>query len=143
MPLLTGREDWKELIMLIPKFWEQANYGGEDRDGKHVAFSVWGWSCESAADAKELAAERAKRAFDWWVNGSQRREAYDYLDQPLREEIVETIGSDDDQTAVITRNRYGALVLNMHRFVSWMLIFRGAVIGVFRCAEDDVFETTA
>ncbi|MGA2070902.1 MAG: hypothetical protein ABSG97_06095 [Sedimentisphaerales bacterium] len=98
--------------MLIPKFWEQANYGGEDRDGRHVAFSVWGWSCESAADAKELASERAKRAFDWWVNGGQRRAEYDYLDQPLREEIVETIGSDGDQTAVITRNRYGALVLN-------------------------------
>ena len=98
--------------MLIPKFWENANYGGKDKNGKHVAFSVWGWSCESAADAKELATERAKRAFDWWVNGGQRREAYDYLDQPLREEIIETIGSDGDQTAVITRNRYGALVLN-------------------------------
>jgi hypothetical protein len=98
--------------MLIPKFWEQANYGGRDKEGKDVAFSVWGWSCESAADAKELATERAKRAFDWWVNGGQRRDAYDYLDQPLREEIVDTLRCGDEETAVITRNRYGALVLN-------------------------------
>ncbi len=98
--------------MLIPKFWEQANYGGRDKDGRDVLFSVWGWSCDSAADAKKLASERAKRAFDWWVNGAHRRVEYDYLDQPLREEIVETIGADANQTAVITRNRYGALVLN-------------------------------
>ncbi len=98
--------------MLIPKFWENANYQGRDHDGKDVAFSVWGWSCQSAADAKTMAVQRAKQAFDWWVNGGQRRSEYDYLDQPLREEIVEAIESDSEQVAVITRNRYGALVLN-------------------------------
>ena len=91
---------------------QDADYSGEDRKGKHVTFSVWGWSCESAAGAKEAAAARAKRAFDWWVNGGERRDAYDYLDQPLREEIVDTVRCGGEETAVITRNRYGALVLN-------------------------------
>jgi hypothetical protein len=98
--------------MLIPKYWEQANYAGQDSKGKHITFNVWGWSSESAADAKQKAAKRAKQALEWWINGGRRRDDYDYLDQPLREEIVETIGDEGDQIAVITRNRYGALVLN-------------------------------
>jgi hypothetical protein len=47
-----SRINWKEHTMLIPKFWERANYAGQDRVGRHIAFNVWGWSNESAADAK-------------------------------------------------------------------------------------------
>jgi hypothetical protein len=41
-----------------------------------------------------------------------RPDAYDYHEHPLREEIVDTLRRDDETVAVITRNRYGALVLN-------------------------------
>ena len=98
--------------MLIPKFWERANYSGRDRVGRHIAFNVWGWSNESAADAKTKATRRVKQVFEKCANEEKLRNDYDYLDQPLREEIVETIADDGDQTVVITRNRYGALVLN-------------------------------
>jgi hypothetical protein len=98
--------------MLIPKFWERSNYEGRDRVGRHIAFNVWGWSNESATNAKTKATQRVKQVFERRVNGGERRNDYDYLDQPLREEIVETITDDGDQTVVITRNRYGALVLN-------------------------------
>lgn len=39
-------------------------------------------------------------------------ELYDYLSGPLREEVVEELVFDDQVEAVITRNNYGALVLN-------------------------------
>jgi hypothetical protein len=98
--------------MRIPKYWENACYEGADRKGKRIVFCVWGWSFENAAKAKTAAALRAKQAFDWWISGGQRRQEYDYLDQPLREEIVDTVRHAAKETAVITRNRYGSLVLN-------------------------------
>jgi hypothetical protein len=83
--------------MLIPKFRERANYEGRDREGRRIAFNVWGLSNESATDAKTKATQRVKQVFERWVNGRERRNDYDYLDQPLREEIVETIADNGDE----------------------------------------------
>lgn len=58
-----------------------------------------------------LARRRLADACTRIASGSLRDEAYFYGKAPLREEIIRSVGQD----AVVTRNRYGALVLNTAR----------------------------
>ena len=97
--------------MRIPKHWTKGSYTGRDDDGAESTFSAWGWSLDSLAAAQEDAVARAKRIFDYLVHG-QQLDAYEYADRPMREEIVQTLRDGDRDIAVITRNGYGALVLN-------------------------------
>ena len=97
--------------MRIPPYWSKGTYTGADRNGREDTFSAWGWSFDSVAEAESDAAARAKRVFERIANGV-KPDTYDYSDRPLREEILERLGRNGDEIAVITRNRYGALVLN-------------------------------
>lgn len=97
--------------MRIPRYWTKASHTGTDRKGKELSCSAWGWSLDSLAAAKEDALSRARRVFDALTSG-RRPDTYEYADRPMREEIVETLGHGGKEIAVITRNRYGALVLN-------------------------------
>jgi hypothetical protein len=49
--------------------------------------------------------------------GDEFPSRYAYGDRPMREEIVETIGARGDGAAIVTRNRYGSLVLNTARLL--------------------------
>lgn len=97
--------------MRIPRHWTKGLYTGQDTDGKECTFSAWGWSLDSVAAAKEDAVARAKRIFDYLVNG-KRLDTYEYADVPMREEIVQTLQEGGKDIAIVTRNSYGALVLN-------------------------------
>jgi len=97
--------------MRIPKYWTQASHTGNDSQGKELTFSAYGWSFENMDDARGNAVSRARRIFDRLVNGA-RPDEYDYLDRPLREEITDTVQHGGNVIAHVTRNRYGALVLN-------------------------------
>lgn len=100
--------------MRIPQFWVKESRTGKDIRGKVWTGSAWGWSFKSLSEAQQKAAERASRALERLSSGS-RPERYGYLEAPLREEIIETLGSEREPVAVVTRNRYGALVLNAAR----------------------------
>ena len=97
--------------MRIPPYWSKGTHTGTDRNGREQTFWAWGWSFNSMAEAENDAVARAKRVFDRITSGA-KPDSYDYIDQPLREEILDTLRAGDDEIAVITRNRYGALVLN-------------------------------
>ena len=97
--------------MKIPPYWAKETYEGEDGKGRGRFATGLGWSFESFEKAKTEARERARRVFELIVNG-EKPGMYGYLDRPIREEIVETISQDGEEVAVITRNSYGALVLN-------------------------------
>jgi len=97
--------------MRIPRHWTKASYTGRNLEGKEVTFTAWGWSFNGPAAAADEARSRAQRIFDCIINGRQPS-SYEYADRPLREEIVETMGDNGKDLAIITRNRYGALVLN-------------------------------
>ena len=97
--------------MRIPEHWTKASYTGRNLEGKELTYTAWGWSFYGLASAQDEARSRARRIFDCLVNGRQPS-AYEYSDRPLREEIVHTLRQDDKDIAIITRNRYGALVLN-------------------------------
>ena len=100
--------------MRIPPYWSKGTYTRLGRDGNEEHFSAYGWSFESLQAAREDARTRARRVAERIDNGTVPDE-YEYLEHPLREEICQTL--DDGEggeypIAVITRNRYGALVLN-------------------------------
>ena len=99
--------------MQIPRHWARANGATEDPSGKRYALSIWGWSASSKAEAAQVAERRLVEARARIANGAPLHEAYFYGKAPLREEIVRAVGGDG--SAVVTRNRYGALVLNAAR----------------------------
>jgi len=87
--------------MQFPKFWARSS--GE--------YSCWGWSDQSAEDAKRLAQSRSiKMAAAIKAGGARNKVGY-YAVGPLREEVLQELGSAEARS-VVTRNAYGCKVLN-------------------------------
>ena len=97
--------------MRIPPYWANESHSGVDRQGNPCDYRAWGWSFASLAAAAEEAKARAKRIFDA-LTSDKTPDSYAYQEHPSREEIVDSVGPQGDETLIITRNRYGALVLN-------------------------------
>lgn len=97
--------------MKIPTYWSKARHPSDSSTGHTDGVIACGWSFSSLEDAKKQAALRAKHVFDLVTKG-QKPDTYDYLDRPVKEEIIEDVSDGTSQIALITRNRYGALVLN-------------------------------
>jgi hypothetical protein len=87
--------------MHFPKFWAR---------GEHESVSVWRWSDSSLEDAQQQASARAIELAKMFAEQGRRFDRYSYGSRPLREEIVQT-GAE----LVVSRNLYGALVLNASR----------------------------
>jgi hypothetical protein len=97
--------------MKVPPYWSKARHPSDSRKGRTDGVVACGWSFLSLEDAKKQAASRAKRIFDLVTSG-QKPDTYDYSDRPVKEEIIEDLSDGNTQIALVTRNRYGALVLN-------------------------------
>ncbi|HEX6036643.1 hypothetical protein [Longimicrobium sp.] len=105
--------------MLIPRYWSRAESQATTPDGRPVRFHVWRGSRTSPAEAQALANEAVVRIADRIQRGQGFPERYAYGDRPLREEVVREIPgaapAADTPDAALTRNSYGALVLNAAR----------------------------
>lgn len=99
--------------MNIPKIWKQAARDIAGAGGP-MRIVAWGWSTTDSAEATRLARERLERMSERIAQGLDLPSRYDYGERPLREEILRELGSDDG-AAVVTRNAYGALILNTAR----------------------------
>lgn len=101
--------------MRIPRYW--AGQHGVPANGTPPRVDVWGWSDVSVADAERVAGERLAevlaRAESQGGLPSLPDEYYPRV--PLREPVIAPVGEGDDPSALITRNRYGADVLNTER----------------------------
>jgi hypothetical protein len=102
--------------MIVPRYWAHAEGAATDPSGKRYRLRLWGWSHEvvaaALAEARRRVAEISSR-----ITRGETLDAYFYGRQPLREEIVRSVGSVSSSEvssseAIVTRNRYGALVLN-------------------------------
>ncbi len=92
------------------KYWAR----GKSTDSTHMPASSivsFGFSNVSLDDALRVAEERANRIAARVASASPI-EQYDYLAGPLREEVIEELAYDGNLEAAITRNAYGALILN-------------------------------
>jgi hypothetical protein len=101
--------------MRIPLHWSKATAEGSDRKGRPVSFSCWRSSDVGPEDAQQSALAAATRALQRLVE-SKLTGRYPYGDAPLREEVVQRFeDSQGELYAAVTRNAYGALVLNAAR----------------------------
>ena len=101
--------------MKIPKYWASGQATVQDARGRELKLSCWRWSDVSQVEAAQ-AAEAHARDITQRFAASQRLDRYAYADRPLREEIVEPLAdAGGREAAIITRNSYGALVLNAAR----------------------------
>jgi len=101
--------------MKFPKYWALGEAIAAGPGGKRLDVAVWRWSDTSQAEADALAREAADELAKEvsrkgrWPDGQH----YGYADRPLREPIIQEFRNDQgEQTAVVSRNSYGCLVLN-------------------------------
>lgn len=101
--------------MKFAKYWKSVEVS---LDKKMVFFgatkaTIWGASNESADDAARNADSRANSFIKIISSKEPDFNEYDYWNGYIREEVIEEVLSSDDRViAVLTRNYYGALVLN-------------------------------
>ncbi len=99
--------------MNFARFWSSVEIRVPSRFGKPAVVRVWGASNSDLAAAEQAARSRAERALDFFAG---RDDDYDYQADTIREEVIEEFAdAGGERLAVITRNRYGALVLNTER----------------------------
>ncbi len=97
--------------MKIPKFWFKASTDCQTRENKKLHVQVWGWGDDMEA-ARQEASSRLRRLVDRVRRGEPFPRGYGYGNHPLREEILETYAGESGPAGMLTRNRYGALILN-------------------------------
>ncbi len=98
--------------MKIPRYWAQEISSAQDPTGKWFRLAIWRWSDTSRADAVQSAQARVQELVGR-VKAGQRLDQYSYGERPLREEILQAVMDGGNKEAgVITRNAYGAAVLN-------------------------------
>ena len=100
--------------MFIPRYWARAEKISHDY---HLI--RWGYSNTSEADALAVAEQRLARTIEGFAaKDNLSGEEYPYGVLPTREEIIEEFHDETGELhAVITRNRYGSLVLNTDRIM--------------------------
>src|SRR5262249_27184930 len=99
--------------MRIPRFWATADGSGVGPRGERAVRRVWGWSMSSAAEALDVAHEQLRSAVANIGSGVRSQRYCPRV--PLREPILDEVIVDGEQALVVTRNRYGAEVLNTDR----------------------------
>lgn len=110
--------------MNIPRYWAKETYEVRDAQGKARSFACWRWSDTSVEEARGRAKARAMEVARKFLS-HERLDHYAYGERPLREEIVEEIRNrDSEEVAVVTRNAYGAIVLNASRVMFVDIDFR-------------------
>lgn len=101
--------------MNIPRYWAKEMHAVRDLQGKVRSFACWRWSDTSIEEAREAAKARVMEIARKFL-AHEKLDRYSYGERPLREEIIEVIRNRGNETvAVVTRNAYGALVLNAAR----------------------------
>jgi hypothetical protein len=97
--------------MNIPKYWAKHEQGVAGPRRKMVLRN-WQGSDVSVEDARRKAEARVAEIAGKLARGEEL-DRYGYADRPLREEIQEAVHNRfRDEVGIVTRNAYGALVLN-------------------------------
>jgi hypothetical protein len=99
--------------MHLPRFWAKETRSALDPSGKAYKLAVWGWSDTDSVGAHQMALKRlAEVANTVALGGLLNQYSYGGGARPLREPLIQAVTGAD---ALISRNAYGALVLNTAR----------------------------
>src|SRR5580658_4916320 len=97
--------------MKLAKYWTRSEGEATDAKGRIIRALARGWSNESMEAARAVARDIAQRLAQG--NFPTRGPQYLYGDRPLPEPVLrEFQGNGDGPSAIVTRNVYGAEVLN-------------------------------
>jgi hypothetical protein len=98
--------------MNIPKHWAKEIRRVVRPSGRPFLAQVWRWS-DISLDEARMRAREALQALVHKLATGQDLDRYGYGERPLREEVFQEITDHQDEpVAAITRNGYGALILN-------------------------------
>ncbi len=98
--------------MKIPKYWAKSIQSVQQSGGGPYLLVIWQWSDVSREEAQRKAEDRV-RELEQKIRAGTELNRYGYGERPLREEIMQGVATDTGrEVAVVTRNLYGALVLN-------------------------------
>lgn len=99
--------------MKLAKYWTREAGEAAGSDGGLIRVVARGWSNESLEAARQQARQTARRLAEALASGQIKSGQYLYGERPLPEPILLQLGSSGgDPAAVVTRNSYGALILN-------------------------------
>ena len=99
-------------------FWTRAEAQATSSRGKAFRVTARGWSNDSLEEAQKRALEIAQRIAQIVASGFSSRQRYPYGERPLPEPVIREFQNDSgDKSAVVTRNAYGALVLNANQLM--------------------------
>lgn len=99
--------------MKFAKYWRDVEVPVDERLFGIPRVSVWGASNNSTEEARQQAKARAERFKELAAGGFDRLREYEYWNGYIREEVLDEVHAVDGRVlAVLTRNSYGAMVLN-------------------------------
>lgn len=98
--------------MKLARFWARQTADATDRRGRRIRAAARGWSNESIEAAAAMALQTAQRVASLLAEGRTKLQRYQYGDRPIPEPVVKEFAGAAAPRAVVTRNVYGALVLN-------------------------------
>lgn len=107
----AAKHDETRSAMKIYRHWAKS---AADRQPAGRFVECFGCSNESVQEALASAKARANRVADS-MQGGRDPDPYSYGERPVREEIVKEYLHDQHTSVVMTRNGYGALIMNTPR----------------------------
>jgi hypothetical protein len=97
----------------IARYWARDEAEITGPDGGRLRIRTRGWSGADMAGARERARDIARRIGERILAGGRRRHEYGYAQRPLPEPVLREFAAEGSPGyAILTRNAYGALVLN-------------------------------
>ena len=99
--------------MKIPRFWKAAEEQAEIR-GRTMLLRAWGHSDSGPEEALRMASGRLP-SIRQAIESGRKADSYDYFSRGIRELRVQAWETGGREHTVLTRNGYGALVLNTER----------------------------
>lgn len=98
--------------MKFAKFWSRQSGEAADSNGQAVRATARGWSDDDQNGASAMARAIAQRVAQFIAGGQTKLQRYQYGERPLPEPVVREFNDGAGLRAAVTRNVYGALVLN-------------------------------
>jgi hypothetical protein len=98
--------------MKIARYWTRALSEAVNSKGRGFSVTARGWSDDSLDSARMRAKDIAQRVAQRIAAQPGAGPRYPYGDRPLPESILNEFRDGDSLSAVITRNSYGAVVMN-------------------------------
>jgi hypothetical protein len=103
--------------MKIARYWTRAPGEAVDSRGGRIRVTARGWSDDSIDSARMRAQETARRVAQRIAAQPGAAPRYPYGDRPLPEPILSEFRDGGSLSAAITRNAYGAQVMNADRMM--------------------------